>query len=410
MFIIETLFFVALFAIIYTYVLYPVLLLIISAAAQLFSDCRFLISKHDRRIENRCANKPLPSNADKSAPSIAVIIAAYNEEKSIYERIENLLKQTELPSNISIYIGSDGSDDQTIEIANRFYDDHDVDSSNLHIFDFQERRGKVSVLNELVDLAKEDILVFSDANTLFADDAIAKLLRHFNEPDIGAVVGELVLYDPVKQGNQDSAYWQYERLLKFHESRLNGLLGANGAIYAIRKTLYQPLKTTTLIDDFSIVMNICRQGEKVHYDPEAIAFEEVSPTVGSEFGRRVRIGAGNYQAMMEYVDFLNPKMGFRCFAFLSHKVLRWLVPHCMLLVFLSNALLMWSHPVYVVLFACQLSLYSLCLLMHYALRQWRAPTLIQLIYFMVSMNAALGLGFIQHIKGHSSGTWKRTAR
>ena len=410
MLIIELLFFIALFAIIYTYVLYPILLLIISAAAQLFSDCRFLISKHDRRIENHCANKTLPMNIDKPAPSIAVIIAAYNEEKSIYERIENLLKQTNLPSNISIYIGSDGSDDKTIDIANSFYDAQDVDASNLHIFDFKERRGKVSVLNELVDLAKEDILVFSDANTMFAEDAIAKLLRHFNKPNIGAVVGELVLYDPVKEGNQDSAYWQYERLLKFHESRLNGLLGANGAIYAIRKSLYQPLKTTTLIDDFSIVMNICREGEKVHYDPEAIAFEEVSPTVGSEFGRRVRIGAGNYQAMMEYSDFLNPKMGLRCFTFFSHKVLRWLVPHCMLLAFLSNALLMWTHPIYVVLFACQLGLYSLCLLMHYALRQWRAPTFIQLIYFMVSMNAALGLGFIQHIKGHSSGTWRRTAR
>ena len=184
MLIIETLFFIALFAIIYTYVLYPVLLLIISAAAQLFSDCRFLISKHDRRIENRCANKTLPMNIDKPTPSIAVIIAAYNEEKSIYERIENLLKQTDLPSKMSIYIGSDGSDDKTIEIANSFYDAQDVDASNLHIFDFKERRGKVSVLNELVDLAKEDILVFSDANTMFAEDAIAKLLRHFNKPNI----------------------------------------------------------------------------------------------------------------------------------------------------------------------------------------------------------------------------------
>jgi len=410
MLIIEYLFFIALFAIIYTYVLYPVLLLMISAATELFSDFRFLMSKHDRRIRSRGGNKPLPMNVENPAPSIAVIIAAYNEEKSIYERIENLLKQTDLPSNISIYIGSDGSDDKTIEIANRFYDAQDIDVSHLHIFDFQERRGKVSVLNELVDLAKEDILVFSDANTMFAEDAIAKLVRHFNKPNIGAVVGELVLYDPVKQGNQDSAYWQYERLLKFHESRLNGLLGANGAIYAIRKALYQPLKPTTLIDDFSIVMNICRQGEKVHYDPEAIAFEEVSPTVGSEFGRRVRIGTGNYQAMMEYIDFLHPKMGFRCFAFFSHKVLRWLVPHCMLVALLSNALLSISHPVYLVLFVCQLSLYSLCLLMHYTLGHWRAPTLIQLIYFMVSMNVALGLGFIQHIKGHSSGTWKRTAR
>ena len=410
MHIIEYFFFIPLFLIFYTYVLYPILLFFISAAVQLISDCRFLISKHDRRIQSRLITKPLAIESEQSSPNIAVIIAAYNEEKSIYERIENLLKQTDISSNISIYIGSDGSDDKTIEIANGFYEHHQAYANHLHIFDFKERRGKVSVLNELVDLATADILVFSDANTLFADNAIAKLVRHFNTSDIGAVVGELVLYDPVKQGNQDSAYWQYERLLKFHESRLKSLLGANGAIYAIRKALYQPLKKSTLIDDFSIVMNICRQGKNVYYDPEAIAYEEVSPSVGSEFARRVRIGTGNYQAMMEYSDFLNPKMGFRSFAFLSHKVLRWLVPHCMLLALLSNALLLWTHPVYVVLFACQLSLYSLCLLIHFKLAHWRAPTLIQLIYFMVSMNTALGLGFIQHIKGQSSGTWKRTSR
>lgn len=408
--VIECLFFIAVFAIVYTYVLYPIVLFILSAAVQLFRDGRFVIGKTDRRVQNGFSvQQEKLQDVDTTQPSIGVIIAAYNEEKSIQERIENLLSQSYPQDRINIYIGSDGSDDRTIEIANTF------EASNLNIFDFQERRGKVSVLNELVETASEDILVFSDANTMFAIDAIEKLSRHFNQPDIGAVVGELVLYDPVKQGNQDSAYWQYERLLKFHESRLNGLLGANGAIYAIRKDLYQPLDRSTLIDDFSIVMNICRRGEKAHYDPEAIAYEEVSPTVQSEFGRRVRIGAGNYQAMMEYVDFLNPLKGIRFFTFLSHKVLRWLVPHFMLIALISNILLVLIpsaaiNCTYGLLLLCQFIIYGLSLLTHLTIKKLRHTTVLQLMYFMVSMNVALGLGFIQYLKGQSSGTWKRTAR
>ena len=166
--VIECLFFIAVFAIVYTYVLYPIVLFILSAAVQLFRDGRFVIGKTDRRVQNGFSvQQEKLQDVDTTQPSIGVIIAAYNEEKSIQERIENLLSQSYPQDRINIYIGSDGSDDRTIEIANTF------EASNLNIFDFQERRGKVSVLNELVETASEDILVFSDANTMFAIDAIS---------------------------------------------------------------------------------------------------------------------------------------------------------------------------------------------------------------------------------------------
>ena len=176
---------------------------------------------------------------------------------------------------------------KTAEIASEFK------ASNLRFFDFQERRGKISILNDLIERAEEQVLVFSDANTFFQADAIHRLAQHFLDPRIGAVCGELhLIQGEAGEDNQDSLYWRYEQTLKKCESDVGGLLGANGAIYAIRKPLYQPLPKDTIVDDFTVVMKIASQGYQVRYDPEAIAHEEVAPAMENEFNRRIRIGAG----------------------------------------------------------------------------------------------------------------------
>src|SRR5262249_33792649 len=157
---------------------------------------------------------------------------------------------------------------------------------------FKERRGKASILNNIIAGVKEPLVVFTDANTEFAPDDLRKLVRHFTDPTVGAVCGELFIRRQDRSDNQDSLYWRLERMLKFYEGRLGGLLGANGANYAIRRELFVLLPPDTIVDDFTIVMNIATEGYKIVYDTEAMAYESEAPSIAAEFTRRIRIGMG----------------------------------------------------------------------------------------------------------------------
>ena len=164
--------------------------------------------------------------------------------------MENLLTLDYPHEKLTFLIGSDGSSDKTAEILSQF----NIDNLQVYIFDLN--RGKMSVLNDLVDKAQDDFIIFSDANTHFQTDTVQQLTRHFNNKNIGGVCGELHLVDGDSGDNKDNVYWRYEQVLKFHESRLNALQGANGAIYAIRKSLFIPLPSNTIVDDFQIAMNV----------------------------------------------------------------------------------------------------------------------------------------------------------
>lgn len=392
--IVELLFWSSIALILYCYLFYPVVLLMVSALYQLRRDVTFLFAKRERRV----------AGEETIIPDVAVVIAAYNEEKDIGDRVKNLLSQDYPADKVKIYIGSDGSSDRTVDILNGFCDDR------LQIFPFEENRGKISVLNDLISrVDDQSIIVLSDANTFFEEDVITKLVRHFTDDEVGAVCGELCLVDGESKENKDGLYWRYERLLKFHEGRIGGLLGANGANYAIRRNLYDPLPIDTIVDDFTIVMNVALKGYKVKYDAEAIAIEEVAPDVSSEFGRRVRIGAGNYQAFMRYAKFLFPRPSTLYFSYLSHKVLRWFVPHLMLLAIVTNAALM-EQAFYLYLFGAQIGFYLFVLLTYLLKNRLSLPGIVMFPLFIVAMNIALGAGFLRFIRGKSRGTWSRTAR
>ena len=223
-------------------------------------------------------------------PSVDIVIAAYNEESCIKARIENALQQN-YQGQLQVLVASDGSKDKTGEIITSFED------PRVKAFDFPENRGKISVLNDLIANSSADFLVLTDANTEFNDDAVDTLIRSFSG-NVGAVSGELILETDDGNQNQDGLYWKYEQLLKKYESALGGLLGANGAIYAIKRELYIPLSKDTVVDDFCIVMNIKKQGYQVLYNELAVATEEIAPSLKEEYGRRVRIGIGNYKAFM----------------------------------------------------------------------------------------------------------------
>lgn len=389
----EFLFWLGVVVIIYSYFIYPLILFIFSGLKQASSDTKYLWRRRQRRILDVDA-----------LPAVTIIIAAYNEESCIEARIENLLALDYPQEKLTLLIGSDGSQDDTEQLLSKFK------TVNLHPHLFKENRGKMSVLNDLVELTTDEFIVFSDANTHFESDAIQKLTRHFYHENIGAVCGELHLVDGESGDNKDGVYWRYEQVLKFHESRLNALQGANGAIYAIRKSLFVPLPANTIVDDFQISMNIAKQGYQLVYDPEAVAIEEIAPDLQSEEGRRVRIGLGNYQALFNMSWALNPLLGWRFIAFFSHKVCRWFVPHFMLVVFITNCLLV-DSSFYQLSLAAQLLFYAFAF---YGIKQQKnkrkISTFTALIAFFVSMNVALMRGFFKYFSSNVQGTWQRTTR
>ncbi len=382
--------------VLYTYFGYPLLLGGIAGLHQWRSDWRFVSGAGSRRAAQRTPT---------TLPRVAVIVAAFNEERDIADRVRNLLAQDYPADRLRIFIGSDGSSDRTAAIV------REIGHPAVHLADFTQNRGKASVLNDLVALADEDILVLTDANTVFKNDAVRTLVRHFDDPDVGCVCGELRLVRAGDTGdNQDHVYWRYERMLKYHESRIGGLLGANGGVYALRRNDYAAVPANTIVDDFWISMQVVERGLRCVYDPEAIATEAVPEHISDEFGRRVRIGTGNYQSLVRFVGLLNPARGVAvAFTFFSHKVLRWLAPHLMVLALASGAILA-ARPLYAGMLAVQLVFYALSWIGWRLARSGNAPKVLRLPLFFTSMNIGLLVGFYRFTKGAGSGAWTRTAR
>jgi cellulose synthase/poly-beta-1,6-N-acetylglucosamine synthase-like glycosyltransferase len=336
-------------------------------------------------------------------PMVSLVIAAYREETVIAERVKNALSLDYPADRFEVIIGCDGKEDRSGEIVAGFED------PRVRLEQFPKRRGKASVLNDCVPLAKGEIIAFSDANTMMQPDAIKLLVRHFEDETVGAVVGNLQLVDSETGANADSVYWRYENMLKRCEGRVGALLGANGAIYAIRKELYEPIPANTIIDDFLIGMRIHRHKRALLYDAEAIAIEETAPSIGGEFHRRARIGAGGFQSLVWLLDLLSPFRPMLSFAFWSHKVLRWFCPLFLLVALIANIALASIDSCY----ACLLVLHLLFYASGWVGGRITAGgplKLFRIIAMFVGMNAALGVGFWRWISGAQGGAWKRTER
>jgi len=262
-----------------------------------------------------------PGERSDEAASVALVICALNEERVIGQKIENSLALDYPREKLEIVVISDGSTDGTSQIAGRYR------AAGVRLIDQPERRGKVKNLIEVVPALKQDIVVFSDANVLYDSRAIKNLVKRFNDASVGCVSGRVVLTDttdPLNGGTSD--YYSMEWALQAHASQFYSMVGADGAMYALRRELFLPPPPDTVIEDFVIPMAVIRQGRRVVFEPGALGWEQGSLSLKEEFRRKTRIAAGSVQSLLRgngWPGYVSPRAWF---IFLSHKFLRWISP------------------------------------------------------------------------------------
>lgn len=383
------LFWVCVFLVLYSYFLYPVLLFATYSLSQILRDCRYLTSRANRRRTSPDATQ---------LPPVSLVVAAYNEEEYLPGKIENA-RHLDYPANkLEVIFVSDGSTDQTNSIfAN-------TKGQNVHTVLLPKREGKANAINRGTALAHSDLLIFSDAATLFSPDAIKKLVRHFVDPSVGVVCGALQFHTTEQSRRTEGVYWKYESMLRLMEGRLGATLTASGAIYAVRRACFQELAKDTILEDLMIPMHARKAGFRVEYDPEAIAVDFAAASVAGEFTRRVRLAAGSFRALKDLIHI--PLRGFALFAFVSHKLFRWIVPFLLIGMLTSSCLLL-STFLYRVALAVQ-CLFYLWAGIGYLFEHRAIKVRFGLLgYFWLAMNLAFLVGFWRFLFADRDSTWQK---
>jgi cellulose synthase/poly-beta-1,6-N-acetylglucosamine synthase-like glycosyltransferase len=322
------LFWVSLFFILYTYLGYPFILLLWS----------------------RISPKKVKKSYLSPDPSVSVIIAVRNEEKDITGRIENLMQQDFSAERMEIIIISDGSKDSTNDIifgickkdvpANHYLPKA-IEGPNIKFISYEKSKGKPHAINLGVQQAKGDFLVFTDARQRFEPNAIKELVANFNDASVGCVSGELIFNEDTDTGVRAEMkfYWEFEKRIRKMESQINSVPGATGAIYAIRKSLFEPMPENTLLDDVFLPMHIVLKAYRAVFDPKAIAHDIFSKDFAQEKKRKIRTLVGNYQLFKIIPALLSPRQNPIFFAYISHKTFRLFVPLFFLIVLFSSLIL-----------------------------------------------------------------------
>lgn len=383
----EIAFWAAALLLLHTYVLYPLSLPVL---------CRLFPGR---------SREPSPASPT-SRPKVSLLIAAYNEEKILEEKIRNCFELEYPRGDLEILIGSDGSTDRTEAIAAQY-------APGIKLFAFPKREGKAAVLNRLVPAATGEILVFCDANTMLLKNVLQKLLARFDDPEVGCVCGKLILHDAGESalGIGESIYWNLESEIKKQEGRLGTVIGANGGIYAIRKELYSPIPAgVKVMDDFYVTTRVLCAGKAVVYEPQAIGSEETSLDAYGEFHRKVRISQANFNLLSRYLPLLNPLRPLVAYAFFSHKLLRWLAPLLLLALFAANVALAPSSAFYAWVLGGQCAFYAAALVARLLGARTRRYKLLLIPFYFVSMNAALLLGLFRALFVRENGSWNRIER
>jgi cellulose synthase/poly-beta-1,6-N-acetylglucosamine synthase-like glycosyltransferase len=342
-------------------------------------------------------------------PTVSFIVAAFNEEDCIEKKIQDSLAQAYPADKIEYIFITDGSTDGTTDIIRRY--------PSVRLLHNGGRNGKTAALNRAIDAAKNDILIFSDANTFLNREATRNIASHYRNEKVGGVAGEKKVIHAAGSTNEVGAgegmYWKYESLLKKLDSSFYSVVGAAGELFSLRRHLYEPVPNNVVLDDFVISLKVASRGYRILYEPEAYAMELPSFSIGDEQKRKVRIAAGGFQAMGMLSSLLRfweqPKLSF---LYISHRVLRWtLSPLCLILAFLSNVVLVATGDslLYNALLLAQLFFYFAAFLGSSAGISQRIKSL-KVPYYFVFMNLSVILGFFRFIRGAQPAAWEKSKR
>ncbi|HUQ31819.1 MAG TPA: glycosyltransferase family 2 protein [Pyrinomonadaceae bacterium] len=335
-------------------------------------------------------------------PRVSVIITAYNEELDLAAKLDNTLLLDYPPDKLEIIVASDCSTDRTDEIAREYA------NRGVRLHRQAERLGKTSAQNMAVEAAKGEVILFSDATTLYQPDVLKVMLPNFADDTVGCVAGRLVYVDPSGSsvGEGARSYWNYETFLKRHESRVCSLIGASGCLYAVRRSAYVPMYPEAC-SDFLIATKMVEQGLRAVYEPEAVCTEETNKRTDKEMRMRVRIIAQTYTDLWRHRAMMNPfKSGFYAVQLLSHKVLRYLVPIFLLIIFFSSLALSIRSLFYALAALAQLSFYALAGLSWLMEREGRRNRLLALPQYFVLANLASLVAFYKFLSGERYARWE----
>src|SRR5215813_2280187 len=343
-----------------------------------------------------------PVRRDEITPRVSVIIAAYNEERDIAAKLKNTLALDYPRERMEIIVASDCSTDRTDEIVRSF------SAQGVILYRQPERFGKTVAQNRAVEISSGEILVFSDATTMYEPDAIRKIVRSFADPEVGCVAGQLIYVDAATSavGKGCRSYWGYEKFLKRCESHVGSLIGVSGCLYAVRRTSHARL-ANDMIDDFVVATQIHLQDLRTVYDPEAIGLEDTNHRAKDEFRMRVRVIKQTMTALRRYRQVLNP-FQHKMFAvqMIAHKVLRYLVPFLLITALVSSGLASGSVQWLRFAFITQLALYGAAIVGWVGERLKIKLGPIAIPYYFVLVNAASFVAIVKALCGETYVVWE----
>lgn len=353
----------------------------------------------------RFSAPPVPTHkvniAPEDLPTISIVMPAFNEEKYIAEKIRNLSCLDYPKHKFEIILAADGCTDRTVEIARKTCGEYICRNLQLKIIEFPKNQGKVWMLNALVPAIKSDLVALSDVSSLVSIDALRVSAERFTDAKVGAVNGNYRLLNPGSEG--EAHYWEYQRAIQIGEESLGSCLGAHGAFYMIRTSLFERIPGDSVNDDFIIPMNIISQGFKVVYEPRLNAVELEHASRDQDWHRRLRISFGNAQQVVYLRKLFHPKYRGVAFAFISGKGLRLTMPFFMLLSFLGSLLLS-SQPLFAGLALSQSALYLAALWVQF-FPKYAGLSILKTLHYLVSGHVANFIGCINFYTGKHLDSW-----
>ena len=339
---------------------------------------------------------PRPIHAGPCSSAITVVLVVRNAAQMLERKLRNLKQLSYPPGRVEIVVVSDGSSDGTNEILSRYQKDEHV-----RVILRPKQRGKAAGINDAIALTRGDVVVFTDVRQILEPTAIQLMLENFADPEVGGVSGELMLGDPIsgEAAKGVGLYWRIEKAIRELESASGSVVGATGAIYAVRRHLLVPLPPETVLDDVYIPMHVVKQGARVVFEARARAWDVPDQGGKREFARKVRTLSGNYQ-LLQLAPWLLTKANPVRFEFVSHKLLRLLVPFFLAACLISSAFL--PGPIYRVAFGTQVAFYAFSLLAIAHVKRGPLARIADIAFTFVVLNTAAVVAFVNFVSGRKA--------